>query len=184
MRAERILFLDDEPAARFGVGRYLESHGYEVVEAGTCEAALRMCRESPPDLAIADQAIPDGTGVELIPRFLAIDPELPIVILTGHASVELAVKAMTAGAINFLPKPVDLSSLVIIIKRILEAQQMRRRELANHSRATREAIDPFFGKSAPIRKLCDRAKRIVGATSPILIQGETGVGKGVLARWL
>jgi DNA-binding NtrC family response regulator len=184
MRAERILFVDDEQAVRFGVSRYLEEHGYELTEADTCEAALKICRESPPDLAIVDQAIPDGTGVDLIPRFLAIDPELPIVILTGHASVELAVKAMSAGAINFLPKPVELASLLVIIKRILEGQQLRRREFANHSRAKREAIDPFVGTSAAIRKLFDRAKRIVAAASPILIQGETGVGKGVLARWL
>jgi DNA-binding NtrC family response regulator len=143
-----------------------------------------MCRECPPDLAIVDHSLPDGTGLDLIPRVLAVDSELPIVILTGHATVDLAVRAMSSGASHFLPKPVELPALAIIVKRLLEGQRIKRRDLADHSRETRDAIDPFAGESASVRELFDQAKRLATATSPMLILGETGVGKGVLARWL
>jgi DNA-binding NtrC family response regulator len=182
--AERILIVDDEPAVCGLIQNYLGSRGYEVVSAATCEAALQVCRESPPDLAIVDHSMPDGTGIDLIPRVLAIDSELPIVILTGHATVDLAVRAMSSGAAHFLPKPVEMPALAVIVKRLLEGQRIRRRDLADHSREAREAIDPFAGESAAIRRLFEEAKRLTTATSPILILGETGVGKGVLARWL
>jgi DNA-binding NtrC family response regulator len=184
MGAERILAVDDEPVVRELIQSFLGTLGYEVVGAATCEAGLQMCRDSPPDLAIIDHSLPDGTGLDLIPRLLAVDSDLPIVVLTGQATVDLAVRAMSSGAAHFLPKPIEMSALAVIVKRLLEGQRIRRRDLADHSRETRDAIDPFAGQSAAIRRLFDQARRLATATSPILVLGETGVGKGVLARWL
>ena len=184
VQPERILIADDEQAVRGIVHFHLRGCGYEVAEASDCNTALRLCRESPPDLAILDHSMPDGTGVDLISQVLAIDAELPIVILTGHSSVDLAVRAMSNGASHFLTKPVEMPALVAVIKRILEGKRIRRRELAEHNRQERDAVDPFAGRSAKILELFEQAKRLAIASSPLLILGETGVGKGVLARWI
>jgi DNA-binding NtrC family response regulator len=106
------------------------------------------------------------------------------VVLTGHASIDLAVRAVKEGADQFLAKPVELPALLVLLRRLLESQRERRRQIAGKTRQAREEIDPFAGGSAALRKLAEEARRVAASSSPILIEGETGSGKGVLARWL
>jgi len=109
---------------------------------------------------------------------------VPVVVLTGHATIDLAVRAVKEGADHFLAKPVELPALLVLLQRLIESQREKRRQLAGRARQSREAVDPFTGTSAPIRALAEQARRVVGTSSPILVEGETGSGKGVLARWL
>jgi DNA-binding NtrC family response regulator len=180
----RILIVDDEPGIRFGVRDFLESEGLEVDEAESVATAEKAVRESRPDAVVLDHMLPDGTALDLLPRLKEIDPSLPVVVLTGHASIDLAVRAVKEGADQFLSKPVELPALLVLLKRLLESQKERRRQIAGRTRQAREAIDPFVGTSAVIRRLAEDARRVAGSSSPILIEGETGSGKGVLARWL
>jgi DNA-binding NtrC family response regulator len=184
MARHRILVVDDESGVRFGVRDFLESHGYDVAEADSGRAAEAAFRESLPDAAIVDYRLPDGDSLELLPRLRAIDRSVPVVILTAHGSIDLAVRAIKEGAEHFLTKPVELPSLLIVLQRLLEAQRVRRRQLAGTSRAARDEINPFAGASPVIRRLAEDAKRVARAESPVLIRGETGIEKGVLARWL
>jgi DNA-binding NtrC family response regulator len=98
-------------------------------------------------------------------------------------TIELAVKAIKAGAEHFLTKPVDLESLVLLIQRTLDTQRRRRQQAASNAQA-RSAPNPFLGKSRRIAELEELARAVLGSDAPVLIQGETGSGKGVLARWL
>jgi len=180
----RILIVDDEPGIRFGVRDFLESEGLEVEEAETVAAAEKAVREAHPDAVVLDHMLPDGTALDLLPRIREIDASVPVVVLTGHASIDLAVRAVKEGADQFLAKPVELPALLVMLQRLLESQREKRRQVAGRARQAREAVDPFTGTSAPIRALAEQARRVVATSSPVLIEGETGTGKGVLARWL
>jgi len=180
----KILIVDDEPGIRFGVRDFLESEGLEVDEADSVASAERGVRDGHPDAVILDHMLPDGTALDLLPRLKELDPSLPVVVLTGHASIDLAVRAVKEGADQFLAKPVELPALLVLVRRLLETQRERRRQIAGRTRQAREAVDPFVGTSAAIRELADQVRRVATSSSTILIQGETGTGKGVLARWL
>ncbi|HEX7879777.1 MAG TPA: sigma-54 dependent transcriptional regulator [Candidatus Eisenbacteria bacterium] len=185
MPERRILLVDDDPAARAAVREYLEIHGFAVTEAATAEGTVEAFRSRPPDVVILDYRLPDGHALEILPKLKGIDAEVPILILTGHGSIDLAVTAIQQGAQQFLTKPVQLPALLVMVRNAIESHRRARREAGNTATATRVApIDPFLGTSPAIRNLKEQAGRVVGSDSPILIQGETGSGKGVLARWL
>jgi DNA-binding NtrC family response regulator len=136
------------------------------------------------DLALVDFSLPDGDGLDVLRLVKAQDPSLPVILLTGHGTIDLAVKSIKDGAEQFLTKPVELPALLVVIERGLEHRRMRQVSLAGKSAQARQAVDPFFGESDAIRKLAGHAARVVSSSVPLLIQGETGTGKGVLARWL
>ncbi|HEX3131737.1 MAG TPA: sigma-54 dependent transcriptional regulator [Thermoanaerobaculia bacterium] len=184
MPRNTILLVEDESGVRFGIRKYLAAQGFEILEAESCRAAEELFRASRPDLVLADYLLPDGTGIDLLPRLRLADPGVPVLILTAHASIDLAVRAIKEGAEQFLTKPVELPALLVMIQRLLENQRNRQKQLAGRSRSTREAVDPFLGRSEEIRRLAEAARRVAASDSPVLIEGETGAGKGVLARWL
>jgi len=184
MARNRILVVDDEPGLRFGIRDFLELQGYEIDEAESCRDAQSVFRTSRPDIVITDYMLPDGTALDLIPRLKEINPDIPLLILTAHGSIDLAVRAIKEGAEQFLTKPLEMPALMVILKRLLENQRNHNKQLASKTRQVRHAIDPFIGDSAAIRALAEQAKRVLATESPVLILGETGTGKGVLARWL
>jgi DNA-binding NtrC family response regulator len=179
-----ILLIEDEAAIRFGVAQYLGAHEFSVQEAGDCAAGLAAFSGRTPDAVIMDYQLPDGNGLELLPKLRALDPGVPLIFLTGHGSIDLAVRAIQAGAEQFLTKPVELPALLEVLRRALENQRNRKQRLAGRSRQAREQADPFIGSSALIRKLAEEARRLAAVDSPVLIQGPTGSGKSLLARWL
>ena len=184
MSRNRILIVDDEPGVRFGIRDFLELQGYEIDEAENCREAQDLFRSSRPDVVIADYMMTDGTALDLLPRLKEINPDTPLLILTAHGSIDLAVRAIKEGAEQFLTKPLELPALAMILKRLLENQRNRHKQLASRSRQERRAVDPFIGESPKIRALAEQAKKVLATESPLLILGETGSGKGVLARWL
>jgi DNA-binding NtrC family response regulator len=184
MTPPRILLVDDEPLVRSGIKRFLEAQAYVTAEADSCKDAEEVFRSYQPDVVIADYRLPDGNALELLPRLKALDPSIPVVILTGYGTIALAVQAVKEGAEHFLTKPVELPALQVILNRMIEVQRVRRNQLVRASRRERDSIDPFVGSSESIRQLEEQAMKILASESPILIWGETGTGKGVLARWL
>ncbi len=181
----RILIVDDEPSVRFGMRDVLESTGYEVEEADSVQRAREALRTLRPDIAIVDYRLPDGNALDLLREVKETDSAaVPLIVLTAHGSIDLAVQAVKDGAEHFLTKPVQLPALAVILDRIVEQQRSRQNELARRSRASRDDVDPFAGASPLLRVLKDQAIRVAAANSPVLIRGETGTGKGVLARWV
>jgi len=176
--------VDDEPGLRFGVRDFLELHGYLIDEAESCRDAQQVFRKSRPDVVIADYMLPDGTALDLLPRLKEIDSEIPLLILTAHGSIDLAVRAIKEGAEQFLTKPLELPALLVILERLLANQRNHQKQLASRSQQFRSAINPFIGTSKAIQTLAEQARKVLATESPVLILGETGSGKGVLARWL
>jgi DNA-binding NtrC family response regulator len=179
-----VLIVEDEAAIRLGIKDFLEAKGYQVEEADTCEATEALFRTARPDVAILDYLLSDGNTLDLLPRLKAIDPMTPVLFLTGHGSIDLAVRAVKEGADQFFTKPVELPTLLLVIERLLDSERSRKKEMAVRSRQDRTSVDPFVGRSHAIRQLASEALRVAASDSPVLIRGETGSGKGVLAKWL
>jgi len=184
MAKNKVLVIDDEPGVRFGIRDFLEQQGYEIQEADSCEDAQHLFRTIRPDIVIADYMLPDGTALDLLPRLKEIDSDIPLLVLTAHGSIDLAVRAIKEGAEQFLTKPLELPALAVILTRLLQKQRNHHKQLASKTRQIRQFIDPFIGTSSAIKALADQARKILTTESPVLILGETGSGKGVLAKWL
>jgi DNA-binding NtrC family response regulator len=180
----RLLLVDDEAAVRLPLERFFAARGFEVVTAGSLAEALDAYRAAVPDVVLLDYALPDGDGIELLRRLKAIDPSVPAILLTAHGSIDLAVQAVKDGAESFLTKPVELPALLIMVERLAENRRLRARSEAEQRREATRAPAPFLGDSPVVRRLADQAARVAAAPTPVLIRGETGSGKGVLARWL
>ena len=180
----RVLVVDDEPGLRFALRSYLEHCGYDIDEAETVAATMERLGDQVPDVALVDYALPDGTALDLLGRIKSQGIDLPVVVLTGHGSIELAVTAVKEGAEQFLTKPVELASLALVVGRVIEHQQNSRRVAATHSRQGPGEDGLFSGRSAAVRALAHDAQMAAACDAPILIEGETGTGKGRLARWI
>jgi DNA-binding NtrC family response regulator len=180
----RLLVVDDEKGIRFALRDFLEDKGYSVDEAESLSRARQVFEASPPDAVILDYKLPDGTAVDFLPTLKKLDPSVPVLVLTAHATIDLAVQAVKLGAEQFLAKPVELPALLLVVERLLESQRDRRGRVARRTRQARDSVDPFLGESPAIRALAEQARRVTSSPSPIMIQGETGSGKGLLARWL
>src|SRR5215217_2930860 len=155
MTRTRILLVDDEPGVRLGMRGYLTAHGFDVDEAQSLAEAQEVFRTHRPDVAVVDYRLTDGTALELLPRLKEIDAAVPLVVLTGHGSIELAVQAVKEGAEQFLTKPVELAVLKVVLERLVAQRRERLRLRADLSRNARATVDPFLGTSAAINGLLD-----------------------------
>jgi DNA-binding NtrC family response regulator len=184
MIQNRVLIVDDEPGSRLGVRTYLETLGFDIDETDTLAGAIAQLRTQVPDLALVDYALPDGTALDLLAHIKQQGIDVPVVVLTGHGSIELAVMAVKEGAEQFLTKPVELASLALVIERVIEHEQNSRRVMATLSRQAPAEDGLFSGRSPAVRALAQDAQAAAACDVPILIEGETGTGKGLLARWI
>jgi DNA-binding NtrC family response regulator len=181
----RILIVEDDEVYRLSLRAYLRSLGYQTVEAPTLAAAREAFVSVSPDAVVLDYELPDGNALELLPFLKGANAEIPVIIMTGHGSIDLAVRAIKEGAEHFLTKPVELPTLDVLLRRVLESLRDRRKLLASRQALDgRQPLDPFVGESASIRTLRDEATALRDSDAPLLIHGETGTGKSVLARWL
>jgi DNA-binding NtrC family response regulator len=184
MLRNRVLLVDDEEGPRFGVRRFLKSHDFDVEEANDCATARVKFRSFRPDITILDFRLPDGTALDLIPEFRSIDSSA-LLVLTAYASIDAAVEAVKLGAEQFFTKPVELDTLLVVIRRIIENQRNRQQALAGAVKSdARNRVDPFLGVSSAIRDLRTKTDAVLRTDSPVLVHGETGTGKTVLARWI
>jgi DNA-binding NtrC family response regulator len=178
-----VLVVDDERNIREGLAEALTLEGHEVATASDGEEALAVLGREEVDLVITDLRMPKLAGDELLKRLNADWPTVPVIILTGHGTIETAVQAMRDGAYDFLTKPVDLERLALLVKRALAT-----RELSLQYRELREEVErksqfaTVIGRSALMRRVFDRVRQVAPARSSVLITGESGVGKEMVAE--
>jgi len=182
--ANRVLLVDDEPAIRIGIRDYLRQAGFEVTPCESVAAAQALLGTTRFDIALVDHFLPDGTALDLLKHLQTTASPTPLVILTGQASVDLAVRAIQEGAEHFLTKPCDLASLKAIIAKTIDQSRNARVATATRRSEKRFSVNPFSVAGPTIQSLQRDAERVAMSDAPILIQGETGSGKGLLARWL
>ena len=180
----RALIIDDDAHWCDALSAHLTSKGYDVICVGTCSEGEQAWRDTPPDCAVLDYELPDGNGLGLLSRLRAIDFATPIVVLTAYGTIDLAVEAIKKGASQFLVKPVELAAVSAVISQELGIQRPRRRQVVKRESDDSQELNPFLGSSAAIQRLADLAHKVAAADRPLLIQGETGSGKGVLAHWI
>jgi len=180
---QRILFVDDDEASR-ELGRYnLEQAGHAVNLARDGEQALELLRRQHYDLVLTDLRMPRMGGMELLQQMGPRTAELPVVVITAHGSVETAVRAMKAGAYDFIEKPFGREVLLLTVERALERRRLGRENRVLRLRAAgveREII----AASEPMRKLLETCDRVAGSDASVLITGESGTGKELIARRL
>jgi len=179
--SETILVVDDEPSIRHAIVRAFSSSGLTVREAETAEQALTLVREAYPDLVLLDQKLPDGDGLAVAAKIRGIDPELPIVLLTGHGSVDLAVDALKQGIADFVEKPFKLERLRTTVNLLLEKQRLGRQVARLSGKAS--GRHSLVAHGVAMKRVMALVKRVAAVPSTtVLIQGESGVGKELVAR--
>ncbi|MBZ5665111.1 MAG: sigma-54 dependent transcriptional regulator [Acidobacteriia bacterium] len=184
MAKKRIVVGEDDQAIRSALGEFLESLDYEVIQATNCAGIREIFRNSFPDAAILDYSLPDGTALDLLPHLKQSHPTVPLILLTGNGSIPLAVQAIKEGAEQFLTKPVEMAAIALVLERALKNQRNFQKQLAGKAKEKRDSVDPFLGTSAAIREVAEQVERVGVSHCPVLISGETGAGKGVLAKWV
>jgi DNA-binding NtrC family response regulator len=180
----QILIVDDDELLREAIGAYLETSGYSVRQAGTGKACLQALDAGLPDVVLMDFELPDTNASQLLREVHAIDSSLPVIVITGHGTIDLAVRVIKDGAEQFLTKPVELLVLSKLLESVLENRRQKRRQLAGQANRARFKRNPFMGASAAITRLHKEVGRVLSCDRTILIEGETGSGKGVLAAWM
>ncbi|MDI1276738.1 sigma-54 dependent transcriptional regulator [Methylobacter sp.] len=179
----RILVVDDEPDIRRLVCEILEDEGYQVATAENAGAARELKKAKAPDLILLDIWMPDTDGITLLKEWVAEEAMLcPVVMMSGHGSVEAAVEATRLGAYDFLEKPLSLAKLLLIVERALEASSLQI-ENAGLKQQLHADVEPV-GKSATVARLKDQLKRLAQHDARVLFVGEAGVGKEMYARYL
>lgn len=179
----RILVVDDEPDIRRLVCEILQDEGYQVAMAENASEARELKKSHQPSLILLDIWMPDTDGITLLKEWVAEDAMLcPVVMMSGHGSVEAAVEATRLGAYDFLEKPLSLAKLLLIVDRALEAGSLQV-ENAGLRRQLVADIEPV-GKSASVFKIKDQLKRLAQHETRVLFCGEAGVGKELYARYL
>ncbi len=178
-----VLIIDDEAAIRESLETLLELEGYEVESAASGEEGLARIGDRPFDLVLLDLALPDRNGIDLLAELHAHDPQLSVIMITAYGTVENAVKAMQAGAVNFVQKPWDNEKLLADVRTAV-ARHRAEEENIQLKRALKQRynFENIVGKSEPMLKIFDLVAQVAPSRSTVLLQGESGTGKELIAK--
>lgn len=183
MSVAHLLVVDDEPDIREVVKELLEDEGYVVTVAADGESARKLRLERRPDLILLDVWMPDIDGITLLKEWQeASDTMPPVIVMSGHGTVETAVEATRLGAYDFLEKPLSMAKLLLTIRHALEQSSLRRENIGLRRHA-RPILQPL-GKSAAMQQLRGQVEKVAHTEAPVLLLGEPGVGKRQFARYL
>jgi two-component system, NtrC family, response regulator AtoC len=183
MSSRRVLIVDDEALIRWSLAERLRADGHQIIEAGTAAEALSHADEGV-DLVLLDYRLPDDDGVSVLRRLRDVDPDVLVIMLTAHKSVETVVEAMRAGAFDYATKPFDLDDVALRVSRALETTRLRRELRTLRETLSRPfGLESIIGESEPVHRIKALVRKI--ATSPgstVLITGESGTGKDLIAK--
>lgn len=177
-----VALVDDDNDLRHAMAQMLEINGLSVLALPSGEAALRSVDASFAGVVLSDVRMPGMDGLELQRRLHEIDPDLPVILVTGHGDVPMAVNALQHGAYDFLTKPFAPEQVVAITKRALQARAMHL-ELTK-LRATSRPTWPLIGQTPVMQQLARTIEQVAGLDIDVSIEGETGTGKGLIAKTL
>lgn len=177
-----ILVIDDEVAIRKTLGEILSFEGYKIHEAADGEEGLQMFSEKKYDLVLCDIKMPKMDGMEFLEKATTTSPDVPVVMISGHGTIETAVEAVKKGAYDFISKPPDLNRLLITVRNALD-----KGSLVTETKVLRRKVSKvqeIVGNSLPIQKIKDTIDKVAATEARVLITGANGVGKELVARWI
>jgi len=185
MKKARILVVDDEASARSGLAKLLGQEGYDVDTAADGLLALELVAEKAPNLIVTDLKMPNMDGMELVAKVREQNPGIPTIVTTAFSDVSSAVQAMRAGAEDYLTKPIDFDALLLAVERALQRRELAaeaenlRRQLRTRDQS---GLEGLLGTSPAMQRVYRMAKQVAPSRATVLITGESGTGKGELAR--
>lgn len=177
-----ILIIDDERAIRKTLSEILSFEGYKIDEAADGEEGLKRFSEKPFDLVLCDIKMPKLDGIEFLEKAREINPDIPIIMISGHGNIDTAVEAVKKGAFDYISKPPDLNRLLITLRNATEKQS-----LVTETKVLKRKVgkvQEMVGTSNAIQKIKDTIDKVAPTDARVLITGENGVGKELVARWI
>ncbi|MGB3154857.1 MAG: sigma-54 dependent transcriptional regulator [Chitinophagaceae bacterium] len=177
-----ILIIDDERAIRKTLTEILSFEGYKTDEAADGEEGLKKFREKTFDLVVCDIKMPKLDGIEFLQKAGEINPDVPIIMISGHGNIETAVEAVKKGAYDYISKPPDLNRLLITIRNAMDKSSLVTETKVLKRRVSK--VQEMIGESQPIKKIKETIEKVAPTDARILITGDNGVGKELVARWV
>ena len=177
-----ILIIDDEKAIRKTLSEILGYEGYKIDEASDGEEGLNKFRVKNYDLVLCDIKMPKLDGIEFLEKAKEINPEVPIIIISGHGNIETAVEAVKKGAYDYISKPPDLNRMLITLRNAMDKTTLVAETKVLKRRVNK--VQEIVGESQPIQKIKETIDKIAPTEARVLITGENGVGKELVARWI
>jgi len=177
-----ILIIDDEKAIRKALTEILSAEGYKTDEAGDGEEGLKKFKEKSYDVVLCDIKMPKLDGIEFLQKATESNSDVPVIMISGHGNIETAVDAVKKGAYDYISKPPDLNRMLITIRNAMD-----RSSLATETKTLKRKVNKvqeMIGDSAPIKKIKDTIEKVAPTEARILVTGENGVGKELVARWV
>jgi len=183
MKNYNILIIDDEKSQREILSGFLSKKGYKVYSAESGSQGLKIVRDKTIDIILSDFKMPEMTGIEILEQVSLINPKISFIIITAYGTVENAVRAMQLGAIDYISKPVNLDELEILLDRIVENKNLiSENQLLREQLQEKNRINSIISQSSKMEEVINLASRSAKSRATILINGENGTGKEVLAR--
>jgi DNA-binding NtrC family response regulator len=177
-----ILIIDDEKAIRKTLSEILSYEGYKIDEAGDGEEGLKKVREKEYDVILCDIKMPKIDGIEFLEKAKESNPDIPIIMISGHGTIETAVEAVKKGAYDYISKPPDLNRLLITIRNAMDKNTLVAETKVLKRKVSK--VQDMVGSSTPIQKIKETIEKVAPTEARILVTGENGVGKELVARWV
>lgn len=177
-----ILIIDDEKAIRKTLTEILSYEGYKIEEAGDGEEGLKKFREKNYDVVLCDIKMPKLDGIEFLDKARETNPDVPVIMISGHGTIETAVEAVKKGAYDYISKPPDLNRLLITIRNAMDKTNLVAETKVLKRKVSK--VEEMIGESSPIAKIKDTIDKVAPTDARILVTGENGVGKELVARWV
>ena len=177
-----ILIIDDEKAIRKTLSEILSFEGYDIVEAADGEEGLKQFKDKTYDVVLCDIKMPKLDGMEFLQKAMEHNPDVPVIMISGHGNIETAVEAVKKGAYDFIQKPPDLNRLLITIRNAKERNTLVTETKSLKRKVAR--VQEMIGDSTPIKKIKETIEKVAPTEARVLITGENGVGKELVARWI
>ncbi|MEP7258939.1 MAG: sigma-54 dependent transcriptional regulator, partial [Flavitalea sp.] len=177
-----ILIIDDEKAIRKTLSEILSYEGYKIEEAGDGEEGLRKFKEKTFDVVLCDIKMPKLDGIEFLDKVREHNPDVPVIMISGHGTIETAVEAVKKGAYDYIAKPPDLNRLLITIRNAMDKTNLVAETKVLKRKVSK--VEEMIGESSPIVKIKETIDKVAPTEARILVTGENGVGKELVARWV